>query len=167
MIERQGAPALGSPPTIAIPSLYPMTAVITAWSQRLMGVVARMAIALGLCACLVLTACSGASTGLSGNYVEDTVAVADVLLATITLGADDPSRPDAESQARTLINSYTARYRPRSAVNGLASFTTMQTALNSLAGHYTNYPNRPVPEALRDRLTKELKKAEANVVRGA
>jgi photosystem II Psb27 protein len=49
----------------------------------------------------------------------------------------------------------------------LASFTTMQTALNSLAGHYTNYPNRPVPEALRDRLTKELKKAEANVVRGA
>ena len=68
---------------------------------------------------------------------------------------------------RSLINSYTARYRPRSAVNGLASFTTMQTALNSLAGHYTNYPNRPVPDALRDRLSKELKKAEANVVRGA
>jgi photosystem II Psb27 protein len=151
-----------------------MTAVITAWSQRLMGGLAKLAaalgkvsIALGLCACLLLTACGGSSTGLSGNYVEDTVAVADVLLATITLGADDPSRPEAEAQARTLINSYTARYRPRSAVNGLASFTTMQTALNSLAGHYTNYPNRPVPDALRDRLSKELKKAEANVVRGA
>ena len=43
----------------------------------------------------------------------------------------------------------------------------MQTALNSLAGHYTNYPNRPVPEALRNRINKELKKAERNVVRGA
>jgi photosystem II Psb27 protein len=52
-------------------------------------------------------------------------------------------------------------------VNGLASFTTMQTALNSLAGHYANYPNRPVPDALRERLTKELQKAERGVVRGA
>jgi photosystem II Psb27 protein len=43
----------------------------------------------------------------------------------------------------------------------------MQTALNSLAGHYANYPNRPVPEALRERLTKELQKAERGVVRGA
>jgi photosystem II Psb27 protein len=43
----------------------------------------------------------------------------------------------------------------------------MQTALNSLAGHYTNYPNRPVPDALRDRVAKELKKAETGVVRGA
>ena len=40
-------------------------------------------------------------------------------------------------------------------------------ALNSLAGHYTNYPNRPVPDALRDHVSKELKKAETGVVRGA
>ena len=50
-----------------------------------------------------------------------------------------------------------ARYRPRPSVNGLASFTTMQTALNSLAGHYATYTNRPLPEALRSRLQKELK----------
>ena len=93
--------------------------------------------------------------------------MADTLLATINLGADDPGRNEAESEARSLINGYMARYRPRSAVNGLGSFTTMQTALNSLAGHYTNYPNRPVPDALKERLTKELKKAETNVVRGA
>jgi photosystem II Psb27 protein len=60
-----------------------------------------------------------------------------------------------------------ARYRPQRQVNGLASFTTMQTALNSLAGHYANYPNRPVPDALKERLNKELKKAETGVVRGA
>jgi photosystem II Psb27 protein len=65
------------------------------------------------------------------------------------------------------MSDYMARYRPRSAVNGLSSFTTMQTALNSLAGHYANYPNRPLGEALQSRLTKELKKAETSVVRGA
>jgi len=123
-------------------------------------------LAVCLCLCLMLTACSGGGP-LSGNYVEDTVAVADTLLATIALSADDPGRSEAETSARALINDYMARYRPQPKVNGLASFTTMQTALNSLAGHYTNYPNRPVPDALRDRVSKELKKAETGVVRGA
>jgi len=124
-------------------------------------------VAVCLCLSLLLTACSGSSGPLTGNYAEDTVAVADTLLATIALPADDPGRSEAETQARALINNYMARYRPQPKVNGLASFTTMQTALNSLAGHYANYPNRPVPEALRDRLSKELKKAETGVVRGA
>jgi len=123
-------------------------------------------LAVCLCLCLMLTACSGGGP-LSGNYLEDTVAVADTLLATIALSADDPGRSEAETSARALINDYMARYRPQPKVNGLASFTTMQTALNSLAGHYTNYPNRPVPDALRDRVSKELKKAETGVVRGA
>jgi len=124
-------------------------------------------VAVCLCLSLLLTACSGSSGPLTGNYVEDTVAVADTLMATITLPADDPGRSEAETQARALINNYISRYRPQPKVNGLASFTTMQTALNSLAGHYANYPNRPVPDALRDRLSKELKKAETGVVRGA
>jgi photosystem II Psb27 protein len=122
--------------------------------------------ALALCGCLLIGGCSSAS-GLSGNYEQDTVAVADVLIATISLPADDPGRGEAETQARGLINDYMARYRPRRDVNGLSSFTTMQTALNSLAGHYANYPNRPVPQSLADRVTKELKKAESGVVRGA
>jgi photosystem II Psb27 protein len=123
-------------------------------------------LAVCLCLSLMLTACSSGGP-LSGNYVEDTVEVADTLLATIALSADDPGRSEAETSARALINDYMARYRPQPKVNGLASFTTMQTALNSLAGHYANYPNRPVPDALRDRVSKELKKAETGVVRGA
>jgi len=124
-----------------------------------------LAICLGLS--LLLSACSDSTTGLSGNYVDDTVAVADTLLGTIALSADDPARGEAENQAKALMNDYVARYRPRSAVNGLSSFTTMQTALNSLAGHYANYPNRPLNQELQSRLTKELKKAENNAVRGA
>ena len=124
-------------------------------------------VAVCLCLSLLLTACSGSGGPLTGNYVEDTITTADSLLATIGLAADDPGRSEAETQARALINDYMSRYRPQRQVNGLASFTTMQTAVNSLAGHYANYPNRPVPDALRDRLTKELKKAETGATRGA
>ena len=116
---------------------------------------------------LLLSGCSASASGLSGNYVDDTVAVADTLLSTIAMTADDPGRAEAETQARALMIDYVARYRPRSSVNGLSSFTTMQTALNSLAGHYANYPNRPLPEALQTRLRKELKSAETSVARGS
>ena len=144
-----------------------MAAVLPSFRQRLKQLFSRFAVALVLCLSLALTACSSANTGLSGNYIEDTVAVADSLLSTIALGADDPARAEAEIEARSLSNGYVARYRPRSSVNGLGSFTTMQTAINSMAGHYTNYPNRPLPEALKERIAKELKKAETNATRGA
>jgi photosystem II Psb27 protein len=124
-------------------------------------------VALTLCLCLALTACAGSAGSLSGNYVDDTVTVARSLLGTIALQDDDPDRGGAENQARALINDYMARYRPRNDVNGLGSFTTMQTALNSLASHYATYANRPIPDSLRSRLEKELKKAESAVQRGA
>ena len=81
--------------------------------------------------------------------------------------ADAANRADAESEARALINDYLSRYRPQPRVNGLSSFTTMQTAWNSLAGHYASYANRPLPEALHDRIAKELGKAEKAAVRGS
>jgi photosystem II Psb27 protein len=140
---------------------------VAAGLGRWLGQFNRVLIALCLGCVLLLSACGTSANGLTGNYVEDTVAVADSLLSTISLASDDPGRPEAETQARALMSDYMARYRPRSAVNGLSSFTTMQTALNSLAGHYANYPNRPLGEALQSRLSKELKKAETSVVRGA
>lgn len=123
-------------------------------------------LAIGLSLSLSLTACGSASNSLSGSYVDDTMTVAESLLGTIALSQDDPGRAEAETEARVLINDYMALYRPKARVNGLPSFTTMQTAMNSLAGHYTNYANRPLPEALKTRLEKELKKAETTVVRG-
>jgi photosystem II Psb27 protein len=144
---------------------------ISSWARRLVdGLTAsalRPLLALGLCLCLSLSACSGASGGLTGNYVDDTVSVAQTLLTTIAIPQDDPAHAQAETDARLLITDYMARYRPRRDVNGLGSFTTMQTALNSLAGHYTNYANRPLPDALRSRLEKELQRASTSVVRGA
>ncbi|BEV35844.1 photosystem II protein Psb27 [Synechococcus sp. M16CYN] len=128
----------------------------------------RAAVALGFSLCLLLTACgSDANAQLTGNYVEDTVFVSHTLLEIIDIPQDDPSHAKAESDARSLITDYVSRYRSQPRVNSLSSFTTMQTALNSLAGYYTNYANRPLSEALHDRLAKELAKAEKSVVRGS
>ena len=113
-----------------------------------------------------LSACGGTPSGLSGSYVDDTVSVATSLLNTIA-PEDGKASSEQQQQARELINDYIALYRPNGRVNGLASFTTMQTGLNSLAGHYANYNNRPLPDDLRARLEKELHKAELSVVRGS
>jgi photosystem II Psb27 protein len=130
--------------------------------QRLRPIVIALALAL----CLGLTACGGGGL-LSGNYVADTATVTQTLLTTIALSPEDPGARESVTQARALINDYMARYRPRPAVNGLSSFTTMQTALNSLASHYASYANRPLPDALRGRVRKELEQAAANASRGA
>ncbi len=119
------------------------------------------------CLLLGLTACGGTPAGLSGSYVDDTVAVAQALLESINTPGDGPDRAQQQSQAKTLINDYVALYRPNRSVNGLASFTTMQTALNSLAGNYVSYANRPLPEALQQRISKELHQAQTTAVRGS
>ena len=139
-----------------------MIAVLKRLSSRLINV--SLAICLGLS--LLVTACGNESSTLSGDYVQDTVAVAHSIHDTLELPQDAANRKEAEGEARDLINDYVSRYRSRPKVNGLSSFTTMQTALNSLAGHYNNYTNRPVPDALRARIEKEMGKAEKAAVRG-
>ena len=135
---------------------------------RLFQPLSRVVVALVLGLSLLLTACSGdAEARLTGDYVEDTVAVSRSLREVIDLPQDADNHAEAESEARALINDYMSRYRPQPRVNGLSSFTTMQTALNSLAGHYASYANRPLPETLHDRLAKELAKAEKSVIRGS
>ena len=116
---------------------------------------------------LLLTACGDSTNSLlTGDYVEDTVAVVHMLQNTLALPSDAEGLQGSEQEAHDLINDYMSRYRPRPQVNGLSSFTTMQTALNSLQGHYNTYTNRPVPEALKTRVEKELSKAEKAALRG-
>jgi photosystem II Psb27 protein len=43
----------------------------------------------------------------------------------------------------------------------------MRTALNAIAGHYSAYPNRPLPEKLKTRVEQELKQVESALNRGA
>jgi photosystem II Psb27 protein len=113
---------------------------------------------------ITLTSCSSAS-GLTGNYRNDTLGLISSLRTAIELPEDSPEKAEAQAQTRDLINAFAARYRRDSSVSGLSSFTTMQTALNGLASHYASYPNRPVPEELKQRLDREFKQIELSLKR--
>ena len=101
---------------------------------------------------------------MTGDYLKDTISVAKSLKQTVTSPESSEVNLEKDKETVFLITDYISRYRNRYQVNGSQSFTTMQTALNSLAGHYKTFPNRPVPEKLKDRLNEELSKAEELVL---
>lgn len=117
------------------------------------------ALALVLVAAIALTGCS-AGAGLTGNYRQDTLEVLNSLKTAIELPEDTPDKAEAQAEARQKINDYISEYRRNNRVTNLPSFTTMRTALNALAGHYSSYPNRPVPEKLKQRLEREFDRVE-------
>jgi photosystem II Psb27 protein len=126
-------------------------------------------LALILVAVVGLTGCNsaGVSGQMSGDYKQDTLTVIDSLRTAINLPEDAPDKNAAEANARNLINDFFALYRRDNAVEGLSSFATTRTALNALAGHYSSYHNRPVPEKLKKRLEQEFRQVEAALKRGA
>jgi photosystem II Psb27 protein len=124
--------------------------------------------ALMLVAVIGLTGCSAGTSGmLSGDYRQDTLMLVDSLRTAITLPDDDPAKAEAHATAKVVISDFASRYRRDPAVATLSSFTTMRTALNAIAGHYSSYPNRPLPEKLRTRVEQELKQVEAALKREA
>ena len=125
--------------------------------------------ALMLVAVIGLTGCSavGPSDGLTGNYTDDTVALIDTLRESIALPKDAPNKAELQDDAKARMNGFASRYRRNTSVSNLSSFSTMRTALNALAGHYSSYPNRPVPQKLQDRLEQEFRQVEAALKRGA
>jgi photosystem II Psb27 protein len=124
--------------------------------------------ALMLVAVIGLTGCSAGTSGkLTGDYRQDTLMLVDSLRTAITLPDDDPAKAEAQAEAKVVISDFASRYRRDAAVANLSSFTTMRTALNAIAGHYSSYPNRPLPEKLKTRVTQELKQVEAALNRGA
>jgi photosystem II Psb27 protein len=125
-------------------------------------------LALVLVVSIALTGCSGNSvTGFVGNYRQDTATLLESLRTAIELPQDSPDRMAAQTKARQSISDFAARYRRDKSLTKLPSFTTMLTALNSLAAHYNSYPNRPLPQKLKDRLNVEFNQVEAALNRGS
>jgi photosystem II Psb27 protein len=123
-------------------------------------------LALVLVVAISLMGCTSNPSGLSGNYREDTIAVLDNLRTAIDLPDDASNKDEVVTLARRQISDYASRYRRNSETSGLRSFTTMQTALNAIAGYYSSYGNRPVPEKLKKRLDQEFKLVEISLKRG-
>lgn len=125
-------------------------------------------VALVLVVVISLMGCSSNSpTGsLSGDYRQDSLAVINTLRLAIDLPEDSPNKTEAQAEARQKINDFASYYRRDNAASDLNSFTTMRTALNSLAGYYSSYPNRPLPQKLKQRLEQEFKQVEMALKRG-
>ena len=123
-------------------------------------------LALLLVACISLVGCGSNPSGLSGNYRSDTIAVLDNLRTAIDLPDDASNKKEVVTLARRQISDYASRYRRDAQTSGLRSFTTMQTALNAIAGYYSSYGNRPVPEKLKKRLNQEFRRVEISLKRG-
>ena len=124
-------------------------------------------LALVLVVTLGLMGCSGSPDSLTGDYRQDTLDVVNIMKEALDLTPDSPDRGAIQAEARQKINDFSARYQRVQSVSNLSSFTTMRTALNSLAGHYSSYPNRPLPEKLKNRLEQELQRVENALRRGA
>ena len=104
-------------------------------------------------------------TSMTGDYAKDTVSVVKILQTAVDTPKDSPNKEEVRDEALILITDYISRYRNRGMVNKTQSFTTMQTALNAMAGHYKNFASRPLPDKLKERLTKEFSLAEKMVLR--
>ncbi|HLO48522.1 MAG TPA: photosystem II protein Psb27 [Kamptonema sp.] len=124
-------------------------------------------LALVLVVVIGLIGCSNVPSTLSGNYGEDTLALVNSLRTAIALPDDSPDKAAAQADSRQRINDFAATYRRDNSLTKLTSFTTMRTALNSLAGHYSSYPNRPLPDKLKKRLESEFQQIENAVKRGS
>jgi photosystem II Psb27 protein len=124
-------------------------------------------LALILVVAIGLTGCTNAPSTLTGNYQQDTLALVTTLRQAINLAEDAPDKGEIQTLTRKLINDFASYYRRDGSVAGTASFTTVRTALNSLAGHYSSYPNRPIPEKLKQRLEVELQQVESALKREA
>ena len=123
-------------------------------------------IALALVIVIGLMGCTSNPSGLTGNYSDDTVAVLNNLKTAIELPKDAPNQKEVVTLARQQISDYASRYRRNEKTAGLRSFTTMQTALNALAGYYSSYGVRPLPDKLKKRLRDEFKQVEISLKRG-
>lgn len=125
-------------------------------------------VALVLIVVVSLMGCSSSSVaGLTGDYRQDTAALLQSMRTAIELPQDAPEKAAVQDEARQKINDFASRYRRDSSVMTLTSFTTMRTALNSLAGHYSSYPNRPLPQKLKTRLEQEFRQVESALNRNS
>lgn len=113
-----------------------------------------------------LVGCSTNPSGLSGSYREDTLTVLQSLQNAVATPVEEPGQAGIREDVRAQMNDYVARYRRDNKVAGLRSFTTMQTAINALAGYYSSYGSRPLPEKLKKRLDQEFKQVEISLRRG-
>lgn len=106
------------------------------------------------------------NAGLTGDYIADTTDTIKTLRDAVNLPEDAENRSAVKTSARYKINAYISRYRADHDKGGLFSYTTMSTALNTLAGYYNGTSKKAIPAKVRDRLLMEFERAELALAQG-
>ena len=122
------------------------------WTSKLFFRTLTKAISFSISLIVVFTLFSSpsiaAKTSMTGDYAKDTISVVKTLQTAVDTPKDSPNKDEVRSEALTLITDYISRYRNRGMVNKTQSFTTMQTALNAMAGP-VSYTHLTLPTTRR------------------
>jgi len=83
------------------------------------------------------------------------------------LQRDTPEHDSTVQSIRKQMSDFVSFYRRNPNVAGSPSFSTIYTAINTVAGHYTTFGTEyPIPEKRKARLEQQFKDIERAVSRG-
>jgi photosystem II Psb27 protein len=105
------------------------------------------------------------NAGLTGKYSSDTQIVINTLRTALSTTDGAENRAQVQDNARYAMSAYISRYRSDSEAN-LYSYTTMRTAINTLAGYLNGTTRRVMPQKSKDRVLLELDRAETALAQG-
>jgi photosystem II Psb27 protein len=104
---------------------------------------------------------------LHGDYHEDATQVVQSMRTVTRLERGTPGMKEKVDATRKQMNDFVALYRRNPNVAGAVSFSTLYTAINTLAGHFASYGSTyPVPEKRKKRLEQQLNDVERALSRG-
>ena len=104
--------------------------------------------------------------GLTNDYYKDAPRVVAHMRYATNMPKGTPNYENIAKNCKKEMIDFCSFYRRFPNIAGKPSFSTMYTAINVLAGHYTNYGVKfPVPEKRKKRLMQEYAEIEKNLKR--
>jgi photosystem II Psb27 protein len=105
--------------------------------------------------------------GLSFKYDEDASKVRKHMVVATGLAKGSEKMEEFGKNMKKEMVDFVSYYRRFPTISGKPSFSTLYTAINVLAGHYTSYGFKyPLPEKRRKRLYQEYAEIEKSLKRG-
>jgi len=102
--------------------------------------------------------------GIDGDYYTDAAKVVRHMRVATAMDKGYPQMETIATSMKKEMIDFVSFYRRFNNVAGRQSFSTLYTAINVLAGHYTSYGVKfPVPEKRRKRLFQEYTEIEKNI----
>lgn len=99
---------------------------------------------------------------LSGTYRSDVDTVVTVLREAIATPVDAPEQATVRQNALSVMDAFSSRYSINKFANRV-SYTTLRSAMNTVASYYRKSSVRSIPQTKIDRVATELDRVEQAV----